>query len=71
MKNATPAERLLGFRIHALSFVVVLPLLAILNFWTGPPWWVQWVVLGWGVGLFSHWLFGLRLANPARGSGPS
>ena len=65
MKNATPAERKLGFQIHALCFVVALPVLAAVDFWTGPPWWMQWVLLGWSIGLFSHWLFGIRLARDA------
>jgi hypothetical protein len=29
----------------------------ILNLWIGPPYWVLWVLLGWGAGLLSHWFF--------------
>jgi hypothetical protein len=32
-------------------------LLAVINALTTPNhWWVQWVVMGWGVGVFFHWL---------------
>ncbi len=67
MKNATPAQRKFGFQIHALCFVIALPGIAAIDYATGPPWWVEWVLLGWGIGLFSHWLFGLRLAPSAGG----
>ncbi len=60
MLNATPAQRKLGFQIHALCFVVGLPVLAVIDYLTGPPWWVEWVLIGWGIGLASHWLFGLK-----------
>ena len=60
MKDASPAERKLGFQIHAFVFVVTLVLLVALNIWTGPPYWVAWVVGGWSVGLLSHWWFGLK-----------
>ena len=64
MKDASPAERKLGFQIHAFVFVVTLVLLVALNIWTGPPYWVLWVVLGWSVGLVAHGLSGLK---PRRG----
>ncbi len=62
MKNATPAERKLGFQIHALVFVLTLAVLVVVNLLTGPPYWVLWVVLGWGVGLLMHGWFGLKPA---------
>jgi len=63
MKDAMPAERKLAFQIHALCFVVGLPALAVVNYLTGPPSWILWVLLGWSVGLIAHWLFGVRLAG--------
>jgi hypothetical protein len=57
MKQGTPAEKKLGFRIHAITFVPSIALLLVINLLTGPPYWVQWVVLGWGIGLFCHWFF--------------
>lgn len=57
MQNATPEQQKLGFRIHAITFVPVIVVLLVINLLTGSPYWVQWVVLGWGIGLFCHWFF--------------
>jgi hypothetical protein len=57
MKQGTPAEKKLGFRIHAITFVPTIVLLLIINLWTGSPYWVLWVLLAWGIGLLSHWFF--------------
>jgi hypothetical protein len=57
MKHLTQAEKKLGFRIHAMVFVPAIAVLLIINLLTGAPYWVQWVLLGWGVGLFAHWFF--------------
>jgi 2TM domain-containing protein len=57
MKQGTPAEKKLGFRIHAIAFVPTIALLLIINLWIGAPYWVLWVLLGWGIGLFCHWFF--------------
>jgi hypothetical protein len=62
MKHATPAQRLLGLRIHTTVFVPVVLGLIALNLWLGPPYWVAWVLLGRGVGLVAHWL-SLRLSS--------
>jgi hypothetical protein len=62
MKDLSRAERETDFRIHAIVFVPCMIAMAVINVLTGPPWWVAWVALGWGVGLFAHWLFALRLA---------
>jgi len=71
MKQGTPAQRKLGFRIHAIAFASTIALLLVINFLTGPPWWVQWVVLGWGIGLVSHGFvvrgFRAGKASPTRG----
>lgn len=34
-------------------------LLVAINVWTGAPYWVQWVILGWGTGVVAHWWFTL------------
>jgi hypothetical protein len=57
MKDGTPAQKKLGFHVHALVFVPTIALLLIVNLLTGAPYWVQWAVLGWGIGLFSYWFF--------------
>jgi 2TM domain len=50
-----------GFKIHATVFAVVISLLAALDWYTGEPYWIHWVLLGWGVGLAGHaWLIGPR-----------
>jgi hypothetical protein len=43
-----------GFYIHALVFILVVSGLAILNFAQGKPYWVLWVLLGWGAGVTLH-----------------
>jgi hypothetical protein len=57
MKQGTLAEKKLGFRIHAMVFVPTIVLLLIINLLIGSPYWVQWAVLSWGIGLFCHWFF--------------
>lgn len=56
MKTATPAQLKTGLRIHAIAFSASMALMFVINLWTGPPYWVAWVLLAWGVGLLSHWL---------------
>ena len=55
MKNATISEMKLGLRIHAIVFALTIALLLIINLWTGAPYWILWVLLGWGIGLIAHW----------------
>ena len=43
-----------AFYVHLLSFVLVLALLTAVNIYTGDVWWVQWVFLGWGIGVVGH-----------------
>ena len=43
-----------GFYVHLLVFVMVLAALTIINIATGGPWWVLWVLLGWGIGVLAH-----------------
>ncbi|MCQ1571389.1 2TM domain-containing protein [Neorhizobium galegae] len=56
MKNASQAKRQLGLRIHAIAFVPSIIVLVVINLFTGAPYWVLWVLLGWGIGLLAHWL---------------
>ncbi|MGJ5175604.1 2TM domain-containing protein [Bradyrhizobium oligotrophicum] len=57
MRQATAAQKKLGFRIHTIVFIPSIVLLAMINLLTGAPYWVLWALLGWGVGLLSHWFF--------------
>jgi len=43
-----------GFYVHLFVFAMVLAGLAIVNLSTGGPWWVLWVLLGWGIGIVAH-----------------
>jgi fatty acid desaturase len=45
-----------GFYIHLAVFVLVMAGLAVINVLRGPPWWVLWVLLGWGIGVVAHGL---------------
>ena len=50
-------RKLKGFYIHLAQYVLVVALLTVINALTTPNhWWVQWVVMGWGIGVFFHWL---------------
>ena len=50
-------RKLKGFYIHLAQYVLVVALLTVINALTTPNhWWVQWIVMGWGVGVFFHWL---------------
>jgi fatty acid desaturase len=46
-----------GFFLHLFVFAIVTLGLAIINAATGGPWWVLWVLLGWGIGVLAHGLF--------------
>lgn len=44
----------IGFRNHFVVYVAVCALLAALNYYTGEPYWVQYVIAGWGIGIVGH-----------------
>jgi hypothetical protein len=45
---------------HAVIFAVVIGLLTAFDLYTGEPYWVQWVFVGWGAGLALHAFLALR-----------
>ena len=50
-------RKLKDFYIHLAQYVLVIAVLTVVNALTTPNrWWVQWVIMGWGIGVFSHWL---------------
>ena len=50
-------RKLKGFYFHLAQYVLVVSLLTVINALTMPKyWWVQWVIMGWGIGVFLHWL---------------
>jgi len=64
-KAARQVEAITGFYIHLFIFALVMMSLLIVNALATPAlWWVQWPLLGWGIGVAAHALavFG-RLPN--------
>ena len=50
-------RKLKDFYIHLANYVLVIAVLTVVNALTTPNrWWVQWVIIGWGIGVFFHWL---------------
>ena len=58
--TATPAVKpplrdpMKGFRAHLSIYLVVVGLLAALNYYLGEPYWVLYVLGGWGIGIIGH-----------------
>ena len=47
-------RRKVGFYSHLWSYLIVNGALLLINNFTPGPWWFQWSVLGWGIGLAFH-----------------
>ena len=47
-------RRKANFHHHLWSYVIVIGALILINAFTPGPWWFQWPVLGWGIGLAFH-----------------
>ena len=47
-------RRKVGFYSHLWSYLIVNATLLLINNFTPGPWWFQWSVLGWGIGLAFH-----------------
>jgi hypothetical protein len=43
-----------GFYVHFAVFVIVMAGLLLVDALSSPGWWVQWVLLGWGIGVAAH-----------------
>jgi hypothetical protein len=55
-----------GFTIHAIVYALVMTGLIILNLTVATEFpWVVFPLIGWGIGLTLHYLFGLRWINKA------
>ncbi len=57
MKKLDLSERKRGFRIHLTVFVLKMALLSGINLLTGAPYWVLYVLVGWGIGVLAHGWF--------------
>lgn len=47
-------EEIKALYIHLFVYALVIALLSLLNVLYGDGWWVQWVLLGWGIGVLAH-----------------
>ena len=43
-----------GFYSHLLSYLIICAALLLINNFSRGPWWFQWPMLGWGIGLAFH-----------------
>jgi len=43
-----------GFYSHLWSYLIICAALLLINNFTAGPWWFQWPMLGWGIGLAFH-----------------
>ena len=43
-----------GFYIHLTVFIAVMSGLVAVDYAKGGSWWVQWPLIGWGIGLLAH-----------------
>jgi len=54
IRKARLKRRKVGFYSHLWSYLIVNTALLLINNFTPGPWWLQWSVLGWGIGLAFH-----------------
>jgi len=54
IRKARLKRRKVGFYSHLWSYIIVNMALLLINNFTPGPWWFQWSVLGWGIGLAFH-----------------
>ena len=68
-KAAQQVEALTGFYVHFFIFLLVIALLLAVNWFATPDvWWVQWVILGWGIGVLAHGLFVFGTSSRSSGN---
>jgi uncharacterized membrane protein len=46
--------KLKGFYGHLSVYAIVMSILGVINSLTPGPWWFQWPLLGWGIGVALH-----------------
>jgi hypothetical protein len=54
IRKARLKRRKVGFYSHLWCYLIVNAALLLINNFTPGPWWFQWSVLGWGIGLAFH-----------------
>jgi hypothetical protein len=68
-KAAQMVEAMTGFYIHFIVYALVIALLLAVNYFATPEvWWVQWVFLGWGIGVLGHALLVFGSSPSAKGN---
>ncbi len=43
--------------LHLALFLILIPLLTLIDFLVGDAWWVHWALLGWGAAVLTHAFF--------------
>lgn len=46
----------IAFYVHFAAYILVIAILAAVDYADGPAWWVQWPAMGWGLGIIGHGL---------------
>ena len=55
LRAAKRVEEITGFYVHLIIYGIINLLLLLINWAITPDiWWVQWVILGWGLGVAGH-----------------
>ena len=54
IRQARLKQRKMAFYSHLWSYLIITAVLLLINIITPGPWWFQWAVLGWGIGLAFH-----------------
>ena len=54
IRKARLKRRKVGFYSHLWTYLIVNGALLLINKFTPGPWWFQWSVFGWGIGLAFH-----------------
>ena len=54
IRQARLKQRKMAFYSHLSSYLIITAVLLLINIFTAGPWWFQWAVLGWGIGLAFH-----------------
>jgi hypothetical protein len=54
IRQARLKQQKMAFYSHLWSYLIITAVLLLTNIFTPGPWWFQWAVLGWGIGMAFH-----------------
>jgi post-segregation antitoxin (ccd killing protein) len=54
IRKARLEQRKTAFYSHLWRYLIITAVLLLINIFTPGPWWFQWAVLGWGIGMAFH-----------------